>query len=210
MKLFKTCLAAAIACSLFYSLPVNKIQEATTEVIDVPCVQASPQELLSDGYSPPDTLQKMLSPEYKNTLILCTDGSEMLYDSIFIIGHNKAANSVKVISLPRDLYVPYGEEIRQQLVTHNLVQEKGIFKLNIAGFIGQKINYPSTCFEDGDISFMADTIQAMTGVVVSNYAIFNFKTFEQLVDTVGGITLNIPMDIRDGNGTLLLPKGTQT
>lgn len=209
MRLFKTCMAAAIACSLFYSAATNTQQEATAEEAQIPCVQTTAQSILEDTFSPPDTLKNLIAPVCKNTLILCTDGSNLLYDSIFIISHNKNENAVKVVSLPRDLYVPYGEEIQKQLETLNLSNEKGIFKLNIAGFIGEKMNYPATVFEDGDISFMADVLKEMTGITVSEYAILNFQTFEKLVDTVGGITVNIPCDIRNSKGELILEQGVQ-
>lgn len=180
-----------------------------TAELQVPCVQTTTQSILKDTYVAPNTLRNIISSEDKNTLILCTDGSGMLYDSIFIIAQNRKENTVKVVSLPRDVYVPYGEEIQNHLETLDLSQEKGIYKLNIAGYIGKKIGYPATVFEDGDISFMADLIREMTGVTLSEYAIINFQTFEKLVDTVGGITLNIPCDIRNAKGTLILQQGLQ-
>ncbi|MBR5500032.1 MAG: LCP family protein [Clostridia bacterium] len=210
MKLFKTCMAAAIACSLFYAMPANTKQTTVPKEEVKPCVQSNVQSILTDQYVPPNTLQNILTPEYKNTLILCTDASGILYDSIFIIGHNKQANTVKLISLPRDLYVPYGEDIQNRLETLHLAQEKGIYKLNIAGYIGEKMHYPATVFEDRDVSFMADVIYTMTGISISEYAIFNFQTFEKLVDTVGGITLNIPYDIRNSKGEIILRQGVQT
>ncbi len=205
MKLFKTCMAAAIACSLFYSTPTNTQQETMMDA-QIPCVQTT-QSILDSTFIAPDTLHNLIAPECKNTLILCTDGSGLLYDSIFIIAHNKKENTIKVVSLPRDLYVPYGEEIQNHLEALHLSQEKGIYKLNIAGYIGKKMNYPPTVFEDGDISFMADVLKEMTGVTVSEYAILNFQTFEKLVDTVGGITLHIPCDIRNSKGELILQQG---
>ncbi len=209
MKLLKTCLAAAIACSLFYSVPTNTKQETVFEDEQIPCMQTTGQTILEDTFMKPDTLQQIVEPTCKNTLILCTDASGMLYDSIFIIAHNRQNKTVKVISLPRDLYVPYGEEITKQLEMLNLSREKGIYKLNVAGFIGKKMQYPATVFEDGDISFIADVLKEMTGVAICEYAVVNFQTFEKLVDTVGGITLQIPCDIRNAKGELILPEGTR-
>lgn len=212
MRLFKTILAAAIACSLFYSYyPKSEKQNSVPTVsTNVPCTVTESGSLLSPEYNQPDTLKELIPKDSQNTLVLCTDGSGALYDTIFIAAHSSSQSTLRMISLPRDIYVPYNQDICNELSNLGLLTSKGIFKLNAVGSIGKLINYPSNRFNNSEMAFMADILQEMTGVTISEYAIVGFDTFKNLVDTVGGVTVNVSCDIRSSDGTLLLAQGSQT
>ncbi len=206
MKFFKTLLAAAIACSLFYT--INPETKTSVSENEVPCVKQQ-TALLNPGYTKSQVFTDLIPSDSKNTLVLCTDGSGALYDTILIVSHSKKENKLCVTSLPRDIYVPYNEEICNQLDQLGLFTQKGIFKLNATGSIGKLIHHKSNRFEHSEMAFMADILQEMTGIAVQEYAIVGFETFKKLVDTVGGVTVNVACDIRTSEGTLLLPKGSQ-
>lgn len=209
MKLLKTITAAAIACSLFYSF-YNKTETADAAPDDVPCAVADAAPLLSPGYTQPATLKALLPANSQNTLVLCTDGSGALYDTILVVAYSSSENALRMISLPRDLYVPYNQEICDKLDSMGLFTQKGIFKLNATGSVGKLIGYPSKSFGTSELSFMADILQQMTGVTVSEYAVISFDTFKNLIDTLGGVTVTVACDIRSSDGTLLLSQGNQT
>ncbi len=206
MKFIKTLLAAAIACSLFYT--INPVSQTTFPEDEIPCVKQQ-TSIIEPGYAKSHIFKNLIPADSRNTLVLCTDGSGALYDTILIVSHSQKENKLCVTSLPRDIYVPYNEDICNQLDQLGLFTQKGIFKLNASGAIGKLIHYTSNRFEDNEMAFVADVLQEMTGIVVEEYAIVGFETFKKLIDTVGGVTINVVCDIRSSEGKLLLPKGSQ-
>ena len=206
MKFIKTLLAAAVACSLFYTVKPNS--QVSDSDADLVC-SAQPATLLSNGYTKKDIFNNLIASDSTNTLVLCTDGSETLYDTIMVFSHSKQNNEIVITSLPKDIYVPYNQEICDQLDKLGLFTQKGIFKLNAVGAVGKLINYPSNQFKDSQPAFMAAILAEMTGISIQDYAIINFETFKKLIDTVGGVTIHVACDIRDSDGQLLLAEGRQ-
>ena len=205
MSFFKTLLAAAIACSLFYTINPEKKASVTEDSV---CTTTQATILKAD-YQPSQTFQDLLPTDSRNTLVLCTDGSGTLYDTILIISHSKETNKFCITSLPRDIYVPYNDTVCRQLEQAGLSTQKGIFKLNAAGAIGKAIHYQSSRFEDGEMAFMADVLQEMTDICIQDYVVVGFDTFQKLIDAAGGVTVNVACDIRTEKGELLLAKGSQ-
>lgn len=206
MKWIKTLLAAAIACSLFYN--VNSVQDSTPTDQSLAC-STQKTALLSPGYSKSKRFNNLISPDSTNTLLLCSDGSGALYDTILILSYSKKNSKLSITSLPRDIYVPYNQEICDQLDQLGLFTQKGIFKLNAVSAVGKLIHYDSCRFDDTQISFMADILEEMTGISVHDYAIINFETFKKLIDAVDGVNVHVACDIRDASGQLILAKGKQ-
>lgn len=106
-----------------------------------------------------------------NILLLGTDerGKERARtDTIIIISIDKNKNSVKLLSIPRDTYV------------------------NIPGHGKDKIN---AAHAYGGIPLTLDTIQNFTGQPIHYYARTNFQGFEAIVDTLGGVNINVERNI---------------
>ena len=86
-------------------------------------------------------------------------------DSIMLVRVDEAEQQVSIISLPRDLMVE--------------IEGHGTCKLNAA------LTY-------GGFSGAIDAVSELAGVEISYYATVYFSGFEQLVDALGGVTVEVP------------------
>jgi LCP family protein required for cell wall assembly len=114
-------------------------------------------------------------------------------DSMMILHVGDNGNSL--ISLPRDSYVTIpsfkGSESGKTFAA------RGSDKLNAAYSI------------DG-ATLLVRTVEYNTGLHIDHYAEIGFAGFASLVDAVGGVTLDIPQDIKDTKSGANFKKGTQT
>lgn len=116
-----------------------------------------------------------------------------LTDSILLLSMDPAGRSGYLLSIPRDLYV------------------------DIPGFGYAKIN---EAYQDGGIGLLERVVQADFQIQPNYYAIVDYSAVRDVVDALGGITVNIqssdPRGLYDGNispvdsGPLKLSNGPQT
>ena len=118
--------------------------------------------------------------------------TSFLSDTIILITFNPKTQNSTILSIPRDTYVP-------------IMCSKNNTKA--------KINSAGTCGEAG----VEKTIENLTGINIDYYVKINFKGVINLVDAVGGITVDIPYDFCEQNSDRLfgkyaisLTKGIQT
>lgn len=124
-------------------------------------------------------------PEYAdalNILLLGTDarpGEQISRtDAIILVHLNPRLNRVSMLSVPRDLTVE--------------VPGFGSNKVNAAYAIGEQqlgAGYGP--------SLAKATISRLVGVPVHNAVVVNFDGFRQIVDTLGGISIDVPQSIDD-------------
>lgn len=114
-------------------------------------------------------------------------------DSMIIATVDPITSKVKLTSLMRDMYVE--------------IPGKGYNKINVA-------------YEIGGIELLKKTIKHNFGFAVDNYAAIDFKGFQNLIDLMGGIDVNIKsnevseinkyiIDVNESNPTLLQSEGLQ-
>src|SRR5688572_17870645 len=114
------------------------------------------------------------------------DGSRS--DTIMVVSIDPPSKSVVMVSLPRDLYV------------------------QIPDFYAQRINVAHMV---GGPALVAQTIQANFGIAIDNYARVDFTGFEQVVDAVGGVVIDVERPVKDdeyptgdyGTMRLFIPPG---
>jgi LCP family protein required for cell wall assembly len=71
----------------------------------------------------------------------------------------------------------------------------------------------NSAFARGGFEMMADTFEYNFGVRPDHYALVNFWNFQSIVDTLGGIDVNVAVGItdeRDGPGDFSVPAGNVT
>lgn len=99
-----------------------------------------------------------------------------LTDSIMVLSLNTKNNTALILSVPRDLWVD--------------IPGNGYSKINVA--------YP-----DGGMGLLQQVIQDNLGITINYRALVNYEAFKDLVNAVGGITINIqstdPRGIYDPN-----------
>ena len=100
-----------------------------------------------------------------------------LADTIMIVSYNPQNQKAALISIPRDTYV--GKKDR-----------KTASKIYLESY---KIN---TVFRNGtNIPEAMNRISALIGVDLDNYLIIDTKALIKLVDAIGGVTFNVPIDM---------------
>ena len=102
-----------------------------------------------------------------NLLVLGSDfrpGEGYRTDVMMLVSIHGSSGTVNVVSFPRDLYV------------------------TIPGWTTQRLN---TAFAYGGFPLMADTLQYNFGVRPDYYVMTNFQGFIGIIDSLGGVTVNV-------------------
>ena len=108
------------------------------------------------------------------------DGGDQNSDVIIIARVDLLESTVSAVSLPRDL----------------LVDVPGVYTGKING------TYNAGVADDPDdktagIVMVRDTIEVLYGIPIDGYVLIDFDGFEEVVDAVGGIDVNVPAAIVD-------------
>ena len=110
------------------------------------------------------------------------DGSD-LTDTIMLASIDPITNKVVLLSIPRDLYVN--------------IPTVGSRKINEAYYWGKTQSKSKTLVgqEQDGIALLDKTIQpVLDGVPINYHVLLDFSAFKQMVDALGGVTLNVPSD----------------
>lgn len=110
-------------------------------------------------------------------------GDPFRADSIILARIDPQQKTVSMVSLPRDTQVDMGEY--------------GVNKLNAAHALG-------------GAALAVETVSKMAGVEISHYAAVNFDGFAAAVDALGGVEVDVPMEIDDADAGGYLAAGPQT
>ena len=100
-------------------------------------------------------------------------------DSLHIIGVNPAKGAVSILGIPRDSFVP------------------------IPGVGTRKINEALL----GGPNLMVKTVERLTGVAIDGYVLTGFAGFQDLVNAVGGIGVDVPYRMSDPYSHANFPPG---
>lgn len=120
------------------------------------------------------------------------DDSLYRADTIMLCRIDPKAIKATLISIHRDLYVELDENLEG----------------NVEGETEGKIN---AAYSLGGPSGMVRQVSKLAGVDISHYAEIDFDTFMELIDTIGGVEVTLPVAISDPDYTgLELEAGTQT
>ncbi|KOS28767.1 LytR family transcriptional regulator [Bacillus anthracis] len=143
--------------------------------------------VVSDAYAQIDKSSKRdkeVKPIKDNIsiLIMGVDESEMRKrkygeairtDALLLATINKDDKSVKLVSIPRDTYtyIPAGK--KKDKITH--------------------------AHAFGGVESTSDTVEKLLNVPVDYYVKFNFKSFIKIVDALGGIDVDVPVEFTEQN-----------
>lgn len=101
-----------------------------------------------------------------NGLILGTDESGLRTDFIMFVSYNPQTQKVNLISIPRDTRVPDS--------------------------VDKKIN---SIYQKNKQDSSINEVEKILGVSIKYYAVINFKGLRNIVDDVGGVPIDVPMDM---------------
>lgn len=129
------------------------------------------------------TLKKDSSGEYTNILLVGIDtrerGNLLNTDTIILASYNHKTQDVILLSIPRDLHVQINPDV----------------------FWFQRINSIYVTYEgkgEGKgLPRLREVVEEITGYEIQYHAMVDFKGFEQLIDSIGGIDVNVENSFTD-------------
>ena len=121
-------------------------------------------------------------------------------DTMMLVSIDPKDNDISLMSIPRDLYVDIPGYSRQ--------------RINTAFFLGGLYGDEG---ERSGAELAMETIEGSIGVQIDHYVLVDFDTVMQIVDTFGGVTIDVPKEIIDnlypdmnyGYDPLYIPEGEQ-
>ena len=131
---------------------------------------------------PPPSAPLSMDPAIINIALLGSDRrpswTGFNTDVIIILSVNPELGEVSMLSIPRDLYV--------------YLPGYGMQRINTAFSIGDRVNYPG-----GGPALFADTVRYNFGIPIHHYAKVEMNGFSRIIDTVGGVDVNVTCSYRD-------------
>ena len=124
-----------------------------------------------------------LTPEQQQALNGGGSAEGKRTDSIILVHVPASGGKAAMISIPRDSYVP------------------------IPGHGSNKIN---AAYALGGAKLLTQTVEQVTGVHVDGYLEIGFAGFAGVVDSLGGVDVCVPFDMKDQDAAIDLKQGCQT
>ena len=151
-----------------------------------------PEALAWDGKSRVNILLLGLDASDQRDL---TEPGPRMSDTMILVTIDPLSQTLGALSIRRDLWVN--------------VPGYDYHKINKAHFIGEAFQLPG-----GGAGLAVKTVEEFLGVPIHFYAQIDFYAFEQFIDELGGIEIDVPEEIRvdplgPGN-TVILEPGKQT
>jgi LCP family protein required for cell wall assembly len=140
----------------------------------------NPSDVISQELA---TLKKDSSGKYTNALVLGVDTREtnnlLNTDTIILVSYNHETHDVIMMSIPRDFHVQINPEV----------------------YWFNRINsvYPTyeAKGEGKGLPRLQEIVTKITGKEIQYYAMINFKGFVELIDSLGGINVNVENSFTD-------------
>lgn len=181
-------IASAAAFAFFQNEPETVDVRTTTDWTKAkPTLSTAPPDEDSEAEEEPDEGGLFLPPEKTKILVMGTDETELLTDVILVGCFDRESGQVDLISIPRDTYVKMPADRIQSLQELGMYPpSSGIMKMNaVHSYAGKKYG----------AQYAEAQLMDMLGIEFDYYVEVNLKAFRQIVDTVGGVEMEIP-----GNG----------
>ena len=130
-------------------------------------------------------LKKDTTGRYTNVLFVGVDSRESSYisntDTIMVGSYNHQTKDITMISIPRDFYV----------ITNP--QTKWVNRINTVYAAAENAQ------EGEGFPALISSVKDVTNLEIQYYAMVDFKAFTQIIDTVGGIDINVENSFTDYN-----------
>ena len=124
-----------------------------------------------------------LTPEQQDQLNAGGGDIGQRTDSIIVVHVPSGGGKAALVSVPRDSYVP------------------------IPGHGSNKIN---AAYSLGGAKLLTQTIEQVTGIHLDGYLEIGFAGFANVVDSLGGVDVCVPFDMKDADAAIDLKQGCQT
>lgn len=140
--------------------------------------------------------KKLVDKNNINILVIGPDETSSNYDTLMIASLDDENNTVKLINLPRDIYIDYSDKFKSDLkkVWSSYSKSKGIYKINAAHLLGKRVNYldGKGRFGNPEYDFTADLIEEIFDLYIDDYVYIKPSSFRRVVDYFGGVEIDVP------------------
>ncbi len=188
--LFYSAVRQIVANADFPTLPVLRLsgrsgsQVAASEPQPGVAPVPGPAEPGSDPAQGQGEVQVVSPPTQRMNIVLLgidrrdTTGWDTRTDTIIVVTVDPIARTAGMLSIPRDLYLP--------------IPGNGEDRINAANVYGEWREYPG-----GGPALVKRTIEANFGIPIDYYVMVDFQGFEKIIDTLGGIDIEVPATLHD-------------
>lgn len=118
----------------------------------------------------------------KNIVIFGMDAGELRTDVIFVASLDSESGNTEIISIPRDTKVEW-EDIQQAFMYDKWGYTVGSSKINEMLVYGGKENIRELTLHE---------IENILEIPIDNYVIIQIDAFDKIIDTLGGIAVEVP------------------
>ena len=145
-------------------------------------------------------LAPLVSPSAINLLVVGRDVEANLYDTLLIVSMNPEDGAVRLVNIPRDLFVDYSDEAvaRISKKIKGINQSAALRKINAAHKLGKLIGYreDNSRFGSPDYDFTADLLEEMLGLSIDDFVFIHHESFRQIVDEFDGVEMDVARGMR--------------
>lgn len=133
-----------------------------------------------------------------------------LTDTIMIASVDPVNHTTALLSVPRDMWVHVGD--------HGVMKLNAAWETGVWDYLGKKtIGSTDPKAVRAGFDLVDQTVSDILGVSIDYNVLVDFQAFQQAVDTVGGVDINVPTDLVDptmawenNNNPTLATAGQQT
>jgi LCP family protein required for cell wall assembly len=173
-----------IAACIFFSLVRDLVRNWSTTVLVAPAASSVTVTDPQTGQPVVPEIPPWNGVERVTVLLLGIDERHQetgpfRTDTMLVLTLDPVAKTAGILSIPRDLWVAIPA-----------METEG--KINTAHFLGDAYNYPG-----GGPALAMETVKQDLGIPVDYYIRFNFDSFENVVDAIGGVDLCVAETIDD-------------
>jgi len=141
---------------------------------------------------------RITDPGDKNILLIGKDPTYSNFDTIIIASFDTEDKTVRLIDIPRDIYIDYSDDILKEFEKKapDFYREKGNRKINAAHALGRHLDYtPENARFPGKpgINFLTDLLYEIFAVDIDDYIAVETDGFREIVDYFGGVVVNVPI-----------------
>ncbi|MHC1749289.1 MAG: M56 family metallopeptidase [Cellulosilyticaceae bacterium] len=121
----------------------------------------------------------------KNIAFLGVDESNSRTDTMVVASLNTKNNTIKIVSVPRATRVVWEDE-QKKLAKQISGYDIGVSKISEMKVFGDKESIRALTIK---------SMETLLGQKIDSYVVIDLKGINKVVDTVGGLTINVPLDM---------------
>jgi len=152
--------------------PTENSPQSETQAVKPPAVVIGPEPIPWDGASRVNIL--VMGLDYRDWV--SGEGAPRT-DTMILASVDPLSETVGLLSIPRDLWV-------------NLPGFEEPNRINVAYRFGETYQLPG-----GGPALAMDTVEGLLGLKIDYYALIDFYSFEQFIDELGFIEIDVPHNI---------------